>query len=255
MTAQQKPRDAATLIIVDHTAGTPRVLLGRRRPEQIFLPNKFVFPGGRVDAGDRFVEPLSELRQPELAKLLVDMKGGPASPTRARALAMAALRETFEEAGIVIGARSVATTPGSDAGATEPAPPNSDPPNQSPDSHTVWKTFLSHGYQPTLAPLTFVARAITPPGRPRRYDTRFFCVEATHITKTVAERDEELRDLDWFTMDEVRRLDLPNITRAVVEDLTDRLRSGLPGRDDTPVPFYFFKGGSFERAMITAPGE
>ncbi len=183
------------------------------------------------------------------------MKGGPATPTRARALALAALRETFEEAGIMIGAPSPGTASSGSATAPNPSPPNTNPPDQCPDSHAVWKTFLSHGYQPSLAPLTFVARAITPPGRPRRYDTRFFCVEATHITKTVAERDEELRDLDWFTMDEVRRLDLPNITRAVVEDLSDRLRSGLPGRDDTPVPFYYFKGGSFERDLITAPLE
>ncbi len=266
--AHLKPRDAATLIIIDNVGGAPRILLGRRRPEQIFLPNKFVFPGGRVDAADRSIEPLSNLRQPELSKLMVDMKGSPATPLRARALAMAALRETFEEAGIVIGkpspeagtARAISPASATIAfdsptpvpTATPTLPPS---PPHGPDSHAVWKDFLSHGCQPSLSPLTFLARAITPPGRPRRYDTRFFCVEATHIAKTVAERDEELRDLDWFTMDEVRRLDLPNITRAVLEDLSDRLRSGLPGRDDTPVPFYFFKAGSFERAMITACAE
>lgn len=243
--------------------------MGRRRPEQVFLPNKFVFPGGRVDAADRSVEPVSDLRQPEQAKLMVEMKASPATPLRARALAMAALRETFEEAGIVVGTPLQETTPASpDSPATATSPlelapaapltaplPTPAPPDHGPDSHAVWQAFLALGCRPSLSPLTFLARAITPPGRPRRYDTRFFCVEATHIARTVAERDEELRDLDWFTLEEVRRLDLPNITRAVVEDLADRLRSGIPGRDDTPVPFYYFKGGSFERAMITVPAE
>ena len=50
--AAQRPRDAATLIIVDQGPGGPRVLMGQRRMDQVFMPGKFVFPGGRVDAED-----------------------------------------------------------------------------------------------------------------------------------------------------------------------------------------------------------
>ena len=48
-----KPRDAATLIIVDSSSGEPKVLLGRRRMDMVFMPGRYVFPGGRVDPADR----------------------------------------------------------------------------------------------------------------------------------------------------------------------------------------------------------
>src|SRR5262245_62070767 len=89
-----RPRDAATLIIVDDTSGEPRVLLGRRRPDMVFMPGRYVFPGGRVDRTDRQMEFSSDLKQDELRKLLVGMKGTP-SEARARALGLAAVRETF----------------------------------------------------------------------------------------------------------------------------------------------------------------
>ena len=47
-----KPRDAATLMIVDRSGATPRVLLGRRNANLKFMAGKFVFPGGRLDAAD-----------------------------------------------------------------------------------------------------------------------------------------------------------------------------------------------------------
>ncbi|MBS0242831.1 MAG: NUDIX hydrolase, partial [Proteobacteria bacterium] len=98
-----RPRDAATLILVDRTRALPRVLLGRRRADLKFMAGKFVFPGGRVDKTDRFVPAASELADHETQKLLVDMKGG-GSASRARALALAAVRETYEEAGVIVGA-------------------------------------------------------------------------------------------------------------------------------------------------------
>ena len=233
----QRPRDAATLIIVDQS-GPPRILMGRRRPQQIFLPNKFVFPGGRADKIDRSVPAADELHDDDLAKLLLDMKGNP-SPARARGLALAALRETYEEAGLLIGRE-----------AAEAAQGTSD--RISASDLGAWEGFFGEAIAPSLSPLTFLARAITPPGRPRRYDTRFFIVNATHIAKTVQPPDDELRDLDWFTIEEARRLDLPNITRAIVEDLNEFMKLGSIGRSapDWGVPFYFFKSGSFERLLL-----
>ncbi|MGQ0671354.1 MAG: NUDIX hydrolase [Hyphomicrobium sp.] len=223
-----RPQDAATLVLVDQSTGTPRVLMGRRRADQVFLPNKYVFPGGRVDRGDRTVPSLDELRPLEAAKLMLAVPGEPAAG-RPRAMALAAVRETFEETGFLVG------TPRASEGAT---PPGS------------WTAFLRYGVVPRLAPLTFFARAITPPGRPRRYDTRFFCADATAIAQRVDATDGELSSLDWFTLADMQGLDLPGITRVVVEDLAERLAHGLPGPSDLPVPFYFNRGSTFERMLL-----
>ena len=97
-----RPRDAATLIIVDNSSGEPRVLLGRRRLDMVFMPGRYVFPGGRVDPADKQIVVEEDLRPRDLEKLMVAMKGTP-SVARARALALAAVRETCEEAGLLIG--------------------------------------------------------------------------------------------------------------------------------------------------------
>lgn len=226
-----RPRDAATLILVDRAQALPRVLLGRRRADMKFMPGKYVFPGGRVDKADRAVSSASELADREAAKLMVDMKGG-ASIAKARALALAAVRETYEEAGIIIGA---------------PLDGRSAPGDAS------WQRFFEQGFAPSLAPLTFFARAITPPGRPRRFDTRFFCVEAAAITFRGTPPEDELSDLVWMAIEEARSLDLPPITRVILEDLGDRLRAGPLGGSDAPVPYYFHKNGTFKRQLITSP--
>ncbi len=228
-----KPRDAATLILVDRTMALPRVLLGKRRMDMKFMPGKYVFPGGRVDKADRSVTSADELATHESAKLMVDMKGT-VSAAKARALALAAVRETYEEAGLILGA---------------PLSGQSPPPDAS------WRRFFDQGFVPSLSPLTFFARAITPPGRPRRFDTRFFCAEASTIAFRGPPPEDELSDLVWMAIDEARSLDLPPITRVILEDLGDRLKAGPLGATDIPVPYYFHKSGTFRRQLITAPSE
>lgn len=223
-----RPRDAATLVLVDRKGAEPRVLMGRRRASQIFLPNKFVFPGGRVDRADRTALSHDELPAAVVRRLLHDMKGRP-SEARARALALAAIRETFEEVGLVIGCRPAAHSAGS------------------PPRHPTWRRFAETGFVPALSQLTLLARAITPPSRPRRYDTRFFLADAGCITSDLRFGDDELGDIGWFTLDEMRALDLPNITRAVLEDLARRLAD--PDKDQ-PLPYYSFRNGSFRRDLI-----
>lgn len=224
-----RPRDAATLVLVDDSGREPRVLMGRRRADLEFMPNKFVFPGGRVDRADRWIASADELAGSEIERVLKDMKGH-ASAARARSLALAALREAFEEAGIVLGT-------------TAPAAYPAKPPRAG-----VWADFFATGAVPTLAPLSLLARAITPPGRARRYDTRFFMAPASAIATTVDKIDDELSGLEWFTFDEIRALDLPRITRAIVEDLAIRTTTALSGRCE--VPFYFYHSGAFRRALL-----
>jgi 8-oxo-dGTP pyrophosphatase MutT (NUDIX family) len=223
-----RPRDAATLIIVDTASGEPRVLLGRRRDDLAFMPGRYVFPGGRVDPSDRHIAVEHDLAPGTIENLMVAMKGN-RSPARARALALAAVRETFEEAGILIGAPSSAS----------PLP-----------KARAWQRFFALGYQPALTQLTFFARAITPPGRPRRYDTRFFCVAADAIAHRVAASDGELSDLEWHSLEQARALDLPNITRVILEDLGERIAAGALHKSDVPVPFYHRRNGNFHRDLI-----
>ena len=224
-----RPRDAATLVLVDATSGEPRILMGRRRRTQIFMPNKVVFPGGRVDDEDREAPSADELAEEETAKLLLEMKGHP-SAIRARSMALAAIRETFEETGVIIGKKS-------------------DAPSSSPSAG--WQTFCAHGYLPRLSHLSLFARAITPPGRPRRYDTRFFCASIDAVAAQTGEFDDELSEIAWYSIPETADLDLPPITRVIIEDLGDRLKAGPLGPMSAPIPFYHQRNGSFRRDLLS----
>lgn len=226
--AIRRPRDAATLVIVDSTSPAPRILMGRRRPEQVFLPNTFVFPGGRVEAADRTIARQHALSRTDAECLKIAMRGRP-SDTRAAALALAAVRETYEETGIIVGET------------------RRDDLREQPGG---WQAFLAEGFQPRLERLAFFARAITPPGRPRRYDTRFFVVSATEIAHRATRVDGELLDIDWFTLDQARSLQLPSITRHVLDDVASLLNLAPHERAAVDVPFYLHRHGRFERRIL-----
>ncbi len=233
--AAERPKDAATLIIINYQREVPRILMGRRRPDQIFMPNKFVFPGGRLDRTDRFVTPAGQLEPDDLSKLLVDMKGRP-SIERAQSLALTAIRETYEETGLLFA-----------------QPCQTGKKKAQTSSNSVWQKIFDSNLMPALNGLKFLARAITPPGRTRRYDTRFFCVDAKLITHREPPLDAELLDQDWFALDEIRMLDLPHITRAIVEDLDEWLQAGGNSSPlNQSVPYYYYANGSFERELITS---
>ncbi|MEM7192972.1 MAG: NUDIX hydrolase [Pseudomonadota bacterium] len=226
----QRPRDAATLVLVDTSSGEPRLLMGKRRATQIFMPNKVVFPGGRVDGDDRLAESADELNDDETAKLLLEMKGHP-SAGRARSMALAAIRETFEETGVIVG-RSCGEVPSSAAGG--------------------WQDFYAEGYLPALSGLSLFARAITPPGRSRRYDTRFFCASIDAVAAQTGAIDDELSEISWYSIDETSELDLPPITRVIIEDLGDRLKAGPLGPLAAAIPFYHQRNGTFRRDLLSA---
>ncbi len=223
-----RPRDAASLIVVDGKGAQPRVLMGRRHERHVFMPNLFVFPGGRVDAADYRIGAADALHPDVHRKLHFDAKGR-ASSKRAQALALAAIRETFEEAGLLLGKKG-------------------EPPRAS--RSPAWRAFHAHGVVPKLGSLRFVARAITPPGRRRRYDTRFFCVDAQEIALEAAPLDGELDELRWLTLDETKTIEAPTITRVILEEFLARIDGrGLP-RTDWDVPYYAMRRGRFERTII-----
>src|SRR4030081_1164031 len=103
-----RPKDAATLILVDRTATIPKVLVGKRHDKMVFMPGKFVFAGGRVDKTDNRVPVAAPIPKALEANL---MKGSPKiTPSRARSLAVAAIREACEETGLCLGRKSDSAT-------------------------------------------------------------------------------------------------------------------------------------------------
>jgi 8-oxo-dGTP pyrophosphatase MutT (NUDIX family) len=213
-----RPRDAATLILVERPErGGARVLMGKRHAGHRFMPGKFVFPGGRVEPEDRRMAAAGALDPDVEAKLNVRVRRP--SPHFARALALAAIRETFEETGLAIGVP--------DYGAPENPPPG------------AWTRFAATGVTPALDVIDFLARAITPPGRPRRFDARFLIADATCVARRVegaVHAEAELVELVWTPLNEALNLDLPDITRAALADLAQALDGGLDKR--RPRPFY-----------------
>jgi 8-oxo-dGTP pyrophosphatase MutT (NUDIX family) len=207
-----RPKDAATLVLVKRDGDEPRVLMGQRHGNMAFMANKYVFPGGRIDPGDLRIRVASELAP------LVATRTGVATP-RARGLALAAIRETFEETGILFGERADVV-----------------PRSRAP----AWAKFFAHKIMPRLDTLEIVARAITPPNRTRRFDARFFMADASGIGHALdAAENEELLTPAWLTFTEARALDLPSITRTVLNEVEAR----LAGDTARPVPFYRFTRG------------
>ncbi len=172
-----RPRDAATLILV---RGGREVMMGQRSKGHVFMPDKWVFPGGRVDPGDARAKAATELTAETEALL----KKGTLSRRPVRAFALAATRETLEETGLSVGGPT----------------------------------------GPELDKLSFVARAITPPYRPRRFDARFFMADAEAVLADDKPAEgEELLHVRWFSLADANALDLPSITRFVLKEVEARL--------------------------------
>ena len=208
--ARLRPKDAATLIVV-RRGRTPAVLMGRRAHGHVFMASKWVFPGGRIDRSDFRAAFTGDFDARTAARLA---HGAP--PARARALALAAVRETFEETGLVVGR---AGPPASVAG--------------------PWREYRATGALPDLSALTYMARAITPPGRARRFDARFFLADAEAlIDPDPIAGSGELDEIAWIPLAEAEALDLPAITRFVIGEVRQRLED-----PDRPAPFVRFIRG------------
>lgn len=217
-----RPRSAATLILLDRTKRAPRILMGRRHARLAFMPGKFVFPGGRIEPGDRHMPVAGALSHRASDALALKVPRGSAG--LGRALALAAIRETFEETGLMLGTR--------DYGPPDSAPAGS------------WEAFREAGVMPDLEALHLVARAVTPPGRVRRFDTRFFAADRSAIAFEaggVVSPDAELVELAWVTFAEARGLDLPRITSVILDDLEVQVRGGFAPY--LPIPYYFERHG------------
>jgi 8-oxo-dGTP pyrophosphatase MutT (NUDIX family) len=199
-------RDAATVIVLRGGPGAAQVLMGQRGAGAAFMPSKYVFPGGAVDPSDALV-PLAAGLNPVCAGRL-------ATGTAPHALAAAAIRELWEETGLALGRPGKAALP------------------------EGWEGFAARGLVPDAGAMRFVFRAITPPGRTRRFDARFFLVDASGIAgdpDDFGAASDELGHLHWLPLAGTRHLDLPFITEVVLAEV-----AALSGHMGPPPPVPFF---------------
>ena len=216
-------RSAATIITLRNLNASPQVLMGQRGSKAAFMPNKFVFPGGAVDAEDSFIPLAKPLVQTCHARLLED-NSGPSPET----LAVAAIRELWEETGLILGAAE-----------------------EWRDAPEDWSGFAKAGFRPSAEKMYFFFRAITPPGPPRRFDARFFLVDADQLAGDLDDfsgASDELSHLQWVPLDEARALNLSFITSIVLGELA-ALREIQP-----PASVPFFKNQDEESLFMRLHG-
>lgn len=199
-------RDASTVIVLRRDADRTSILMGMRGAKAAFMPSKFVFPGGAVDPDDAGVMLSGNLPSLCNERLLAEPREGhSANP---HAISAAALRELAEETGLLIGRQGTCPWPG----------------------------YAELKLAPDASTLTYLFRAITPPGRPRRFDAHFFVADTNNVVGDLDDFSracDELSHLHWVPLDQARKLDLPFITEVVLAELT-RLIAGLPY--DQPIP-------------------
>ncbi|MGF1445671.1 MAG: DNA mismatch repair protein MutT [Pikeienuella sp.] len=211
-------RDAATVILLREDGAEPRLLMGQRGRAAAFMPSKFVFPGGGVEVGDAAV-PTPHPLHPAVRRGLETS----APPGLAHALAMAAIRELWEETGLALAQAAEAPAPDVPAGS--------------------WQRFFAAGHRPAADRLRLVFRAITPPGRPRRFDARFFLVGADGLRGDLDDfsgASGELSHLAWVSLAHAQTLDLPFITEVVLSEVAARLAEPTVPR---PAPFFHHEAG------------
>ena len=205
-----KIRNAATVIVVRSKHDNPSVLMGQRGVNAAFMPSKFVFPGGAVDDQDLSIDIKKSINEVCKNRLLKENENGPWN-----ALVAAAIRELFEETGQIIGVEQEWLEP-----------PSS------------WRGFAKTGYVPDASHMSFVFRAITPPGRPRRFDARFFLIQAEELQTDLDDfsmASDELSHLQWIPLTDTKSFDLPFITQVVLAEIAGNLmKSGPPAQ----VPFF-----------------
>jgi 8-oxo-dGTP pyrophosphatase MutT (NUDIX family) len=213
-----RPKNAATVMIIRRDGPKPRVLMGKRHGGHSFMPDRWVFPGGRIDRADYRAPYASDLRPDVEAVFDTHLP-----PAKGRALALAAIRETWEEAGLLL---------------ARPASPR---PAAGP-----WRTFVEQGALADLEALDVVARAITPPMVGKRFDTWFLLADAERLMSLDRQPDcGELEEIAWVDFDEAQALPLPSVTRMMIKESVERMKD--PAR---PKPFLRFRSGAMRPAYL-----
>ncbi|PZO65579.1 MAG: DNA mismatch repair protein MutT [Paracoccus denitrificans] len=225
MTDAAPIRDAASVVLIDRSTDDPKVLMGMRGAAAAFMPSKYVFPGGAVDADDEgLAADLAGL--PDAANLERLCAYGREGRCGANAIVAAGVRELAEETGLLLGASG--------------------------ESSDRWPSYSEQGIAPDASALMFFFRAITPPGRPRRFDARFFLIDAAQVATSLTDfsrAEDELSHLHWVSLAEARHLDLPFITEVVLAEARRIVAASAGGPFRRPESVWFFDNEGEETAL------
>jgi len=192
---QIRARPAATIVVIREQNEALEILMLRRSPDVSAASGAYVFPGGGVDDADAEV----------VARRLVSGRDDASADRRlaldrgALAYYCAALRELFEEAGILVAV---------DASGESLAPRGSELAGWREElarSKVSWSDLLAReGLRLAVGELHYMAHWVTPVTRPRRYDTRFFVARAPEGQLARADGVETTEHV-WVTADEALR--------------------------------------------------
>lgn len=185
------------MVLYEHRGEEIIVLMGKRAKGHRFLPDVYVFPGGRIDEDDFNTAPSASLGDEVSSKL---SRPG----DMANAIATAAIRETFEETGLIIG------------------------------------NVANNQLIPDHSNLDYITRAITPINSPIRFDTRFLMIEARHATGILA-GSGELLDLQWVSIQTALTMPVVDVTEFVLQEVGLRLSGQLQNKIE--VPLFTYKNG------------
>lgn len=210
-----RPRDAASLILLRDDGDALEVLVGRRALSARFMPGVYVFPGGAIDPPDR-------------TAWSVESGAASLTPRLVRA-ARAAMRETWEEVGVLIGRKAEALTNG-------------------PAKLTIEQAYRERGLVAAIDRMTYVGRAITPSHSFRRFNTRFFLGDGGDVFGEPA-ASTELEDAGWRRIDQSLLDGFRDVTRFMLARAI-ALREGSA----TPEPPLFYWGKNARRIGICREG-
>ncbi len=207
-------------MLIRSTARGEEVLLGRRHPKSRFMPNIYAFPGGRLSPKDGRPSGFSE-------RFSAQPDGLDAGTRRRLArFVRAALRETFEETGLLVASERT-------RGGAVVTPKSAD--------GRVWAAFRRAGLQPAFAELRLVARAITPAASPLRFHTRFFLADGSLASGRI-DGDGELVDIAWVPLEKAKTLPMAQVGGYV-------LRQALAARS-RPGPAVLFRWVGTEMRLV-----
>lgn len=202
MSRAPKPKVASTLVLSCGSGENMKILMGQRSSRHDFMPSVYVFPGGRVDRADSFAKFAGDL-SPRTERILEAAY----SPRRARAIALAAIRETWEETSLMLG---------------------SDAQDSRNLNNKSYDSFRNAGKLPDLSGVEVFGRAVTPPHRHKRFDAWFFVKNLGDIIPPSISDSSELLNVGWFTFDQIEKLETQRTTDMMLQVLKRYLKADRP---------------------------
>ncbi|WP_409431929.1 NUDIX hydrolase [Litorimonas sp. RW-G-Af-16] len=193
-----RPKIASTIVLTCGPKDNPKILMGQRSSKHDFMPSVYVFPGGRVDRADSYAPFIGDLSA-RTERILEAAN----SPRKSRAIVLAAIRETWEETGLLLGRAA---------------------PQSRNINHASYDAFRNKGILPDLTGVEVFGRAVTPPHRHKRFDAWFFIKHLGNVPPPTITDSHELLNVGWFTLGQIKReLELQRATTMMIRVLEDFL--------------------------------